>query len=638
MKTNQPVKKSVLAITAILATLAAGCGDPHRQAPQSSGFLGTYAELKPMPGRRQALFYENPEAKWDQYTQILIEPVRILSRESADQQSMSLRDRRMLGTYFEVAMREMLQTKYHVVTQPAPGVLRIRAAITNISSGDALVNQVSKTIVHLPGGFGQVTLEGELVDSVTGERLVAIVDGRAGSLFESYKDWEDVTGALDEWSQQLFSILHGHIGDIPLDTTQHAAAKPAVPVAVSEPVAVAVVAAAVTPEAEVKAAPEVIAPVVVAEKPKPKPKPKAKPKPKPKPAAVAEKAKPKPKPKPVVVAEKAKPKPKPEPVVVAKKAAPKPAPKVEPVVEPPKPVVVAKVAVVEKPAPKAEFDPWQGKPGTGSANINERDLRPFILGIKTEGDLQAVAKAAKKRLKSNGLDVVGSYSPQTNTVIIVATNKTMKQHAAKSEYGGYGAAVRISVTKMGDEVQVSYTNPNYLNAIYRMKGSLSGIAGKLATALGKTKTFGSKEGIKDSDLRDWHYMFGMPYFDDPIELAEHDSYQAAVNKVASNLKSGTAGLTQVYRIDIPGKEETVFGVAISQGKGADQTIMSTIDVEKHKHTAHLPYELLVSGDTVYTLNGKFRIAISFPDLTMGQFVEIRDAPDQIEGVLKKASN
>ena len=69
---------------------------------------------------------------------------------------------------------------------------------------------------------------------------------------------------------------------------------------------------------------------------------------------------------------------------------------------------------------------------------------------------------------------------------------------------------------------------------------------------------------------------------------------------------------------------------------ADKTIMEKIDVHGTRHTAHLPYEILVSGEKAYTLSGKFRIALSFPDLSMmgaGSFMEIMDAPPAIKDSL-----
>ena len=62
--------------------------------------------------------------------------------------------------------------------------------------------------------------------------------------------------------------------------------------------------------------------------------------------------------------------------------------------------------------------------------------------------------------------------------------------------------------------------------------------------------------------------------------------------------------------------------------------MATTDVDAIKHAPHLPYEMLVSDGKVYTLHGKFRIAQSFPDLTMGTFMQISDAPDGIEESLE----
>ncbi len=95
-------------------------------------------------------------------------------------------------------------------------------------------------------------------------------------------------------------------------------------------------------------------------------------------------------------------------------------------------------------------------------------------------------------------------------------------------------------------------------------------------------------------------------------------------------------MTKVYRIDIPGKEEAVFGVAIGRGKGADKYVMDYIDFADLKSTAHLPYEMLVSGNKVYHLYARFRIAISFPDLSMmgsNSFMSIMSAPGAIKDSL-----
>jgi len=64
--------------------------------------------------------------------------------------------------------------------------------------------------------------------------------------------------------------------------------------------------------------------------------------------------------------------------------------------------------------------------------------------------------------------------------------------------------------------------------------------------------------------------------------------------------------------------------------------MDYIDFADVKSTAHLPYEVLVSGNRVYHLFARFRIAISFPDLSMmgsNSFMSIMSAPGAIKDAL-----
>jgi hypothetical protein len=242
---------------------------------------------------------------------------------------------------------------------------------------------------------------------------------------------------------------------------------------------------------------------------------------------------------------------------------------------------------------------------------------------------------AKKALTANGFQVVGSVSPYAGVQVLVVTNDELKKTAAASKFGGYGAMIRVAVTEVNGQTQTSYVTPNYMKNAYRMKGDLSATTASLEKALGKDKSFGAKEGMSSDELRKYHYMMAMPYFDDQVELGEYDNYAAALAKVEAGLNTGK-GVKKVYRIDIPGKEEAVFGVAINEGEGADKTVMSAIDTGELRHSAHLPYEVLVSGKHAYMLHGKFRIAQSFPDLSMGNFMNISGAPDAIENTIKAA--
>jgi hypothetical protein len=270
----------------------------------------------------------------------------------------------------------------------------------------------------------------------------------------------------------------------------------------------------------------------------------------------------------------------------------------------------------------------------GPAGAADPALKPYILGSSGPGTVEAKFDEVKAAVVQQGFEVVGDYAPYKGARVLVVTSEALKANAARSAFGAYGAAMRIALTDTGKELQVSYTNPLYYAHTYRMKDSLAETAAALEKALGKKSEFGSKAGIPAGELRKYHYMVMMPYFTDPVKLASHPSHEAALKAVEDNLAAKKGGALKVYRVDVPGKKESVFGVGLAEGDASDAAIMKVVDMGETKHTAHLPYEVIVSDGTVYMLHGKFRIALDFPDLTMGTFMKISGAPGAIEDAMK----
>ncbi len=268
-------------------------------------------------------------------------------------------------------------------------------------------------------------------------------------------------------------------------------------------------------------------------------------------------------------------------------------------------------------------------------------LKPFVLASDNAGTVAEKSAEVKRALSGAGFTVVGEYAPFPTADIIIVTSDALKKNAAASDFGGYGAVQRIAVTAAGNKVQVSYTNPVYMAAAYRMAGDLADVSAALGKALGRMEEFGSAQGLTASQARKYHYMIGMEYFTDPSVLAEYGSYDEAVQAVDAKLSKGANGVGKVYRVDLPGKQETLFGVSL-KGSGEnkyrdDAFIMSEIDFHDVKSTAHLPYEVLVSGNKVYALYARFRIAINFPDLSMmgkNSFMNIMKTPDAIRSALE----
>ncbi len=274
-------------------------------------------------------------------------------------------------------------------------------------------------------------------------------------------------------------------------------------------------------------------------------------------------------------------------------------------------------------------------------------LMPFVLASTSGGDVTSVAAEVKSKLTAGGFEVVGEYSPYKDAHIIIVTNDALKQAASKSDFGAYGAAQRVSITRNGDQTEVVYTNPIYMAAAYRMSGDLASTRAALEGTLGAEKDFGSEKNLTAEDLGKYHYTVMMEYFDDPSELAEYDSQAEALKAVNAALAAGKGGATKVYQIDIPGKDESVIGVAL-KGTGpddcsSDEYIMSRIDKASPRSTAHLPYEIVVSDGTAYALFARFRIAINWPHLPMmasetgATFMSIMCSPGAIEEALIQGS-
>ena len=276
-------------------------------------------------------------------------------------------------------------------------------------------------------------------------------------------------------------------------------------------------------------------------------------------------------------------------------------------------------------------------------------FKPFVLGSRGPGDFGAKVQATKDALKAAGFQILGEYTPYENTFVdkahvIVVTNDELKKAAGMTEYGGFAAPWRVGVTKVGDEIQVAYPNPAYIANAYRLKADLNGVSEALKGALGAQEEFGAKKGLTARKLRKYHYTFGMEYFDNPYELAEYKSHKEAVAAIENNLAQGVAGVTKVYRLDLP-NNVTVFGVARKAPSEAErdmdeQYIMTEVDFDELKGTAYLPYEMMVYGNKVVALHMRFRMAVHYPDLKMmgkNSFMNIMPSPNAIQKALTAAA-
>ena len=280
-------------------------------------------------------------------------------------------------------------------------------------------------------------------------------------------------------------------------------------------------------------------------------------------------------------------------------------------------------------------------------NASGQKLKPYILAGSSGSSIENVEKAISEKLKANGFTVEGTYKPissKDRTVLVISSNDLIAAVKKSGGFKGFALALRVALTVDNGKVMVTYTNPEYWGrAYFTDKWDIaapyySKFSAKMKTALAdfsneNFKEFGSGKGLSTTDLKKYHYMIGMPYFDDNVKIKEFKSFEEAISKIEANLKTGVKDVKKVYDINLAGEKTALYGFAMTGAEG-EKLFMPKIDISSPKHTAFLPYELLVVDNKAYMLHGRYRIALSFPDLTMGQFMKIVSTPGYIEDKMK----
>ncbi len=260
-------------------------------------------------------------------------------------------------------------------------------------------------------------------------------------------------------------------------------------------------------------------------------------------------------------------------------------------------------------------------------------VSPYVQGNSvTGGSVQAAATAVEAKLKGGGFKVVGKYFPKglAGYGVVIATDDAMLDEVGS--VGGnavLGAAIRVGVKADGS---VAYTNPDYWCRAYfrkefaRKEPAVKALQSRLQETLGAGKGQGGDESA--GSLANYRYMIGMERLDSPKnKLAEYGSFAEAVKTVRDNLAKGVGKTARVYEVVMPDRKLAVFGVAMNDDENGDGEWIKTIGMQNN--IAGLPYEIYVVGKEVESPHGRFRIALAFPDVGMGQFMRISSLPNAI---------
>lgn len=162
--------------TALLALASVGFVGCASVNTEPSGFLGNYDRMEPTKPGGKNLVYCDATAAGD-YHAVIIEPVSFQTNAAA---KISTKKQADLSENLAGRARKVFASKYTIATEPGPGVLRLRTTVNDINKSSPVINLVTTVAAYLPLDMGAVSVEMEALDSVSGQRVAALLDKRQG--------------------------------------------------------------------------------------------------------------------------------------------------------------------------------------------------------------------------------------------------------------------------------------------------------------------------------------------------------------------------------------------------------------------------------------------------------------------------
>jgi hypothetical protein len=189
----------LMALAIIVLAMQYGCGP---KGPQVTGFLSNYSRLEAISDT--SLRYINHRNTLGNYSKFIIDPVDVHFHSKAKGTDISSKELAELRQYMYAVIHNVILDHYSIVRKPGPGVARIRIAITDIEKSSPVLNAVPHTKL-VGAGLGGASMEGEVVDSVTGEQIAAVIHSQKGKRLslKGLSKWGDAQAIMYGWAQSF---------------------------------------------------------------------------------------------------------------------------------------------------------------------------------------------------------------------------------------------------------------------------------------------------------------------------------------------------------------------------------------------------------------------------------------------------
>lgn len=251
-----------------------------------------------------------------------------------------------------------------------------------------------------------------------------------------------------------------------------------------------------------------------------------------------------------------------------------------------------------------------------ASSVNAKEISTYLVGDYLD------ASSAKVKLANAGFEVIAEYKSVKDGLTLVFTNEALKTQASKPKRA-HAAVLRLFVDEK--EQMISFTNPIYFGKAFMQddynakvyESAKASIEGEFSGLKG------SVDKLEEDDIAGYHFMMGMPYYEDVDELGE-DTTTQLLKKVQTYKKGKFVLFTLKLNDD-------------SYLVGYDLSKRTKKFVKKigRANAAVLPYMISIENGLASSLEAKYYLAVSYPLLTMTEFTTIATVPGAIKKDLSK---
>ena len=251
-----------------------------------------------------------------------------------------------------------------------------------------------------------------------------------------------------------------------------------------------------------------------------------------------------------------------------------------------------------------------------STNLLAKDVSAYLVGSYMD------VNSATSKLEKAGFKVVAEYESVKDGTTVIFTNDALISQASKPGRA-HAAVLRLFVDKK--EKMISFTNPVYFGKAFMQDEYDATVFDAQLASIN-----GAFSGLKDSvdkldadDIGGFHFMMGMPYYEDADSLGEGSNSELLAK--AKNYKKG-----KFFLFELKLSDNSVL-VGYDLGKRTKKFVKKI----GRANGAVLPYCISIEDGKATSLEAKYYLAVSYPLLSMTEFTTIATVPGAIKKDLAK---